>query len=620
MTDRLSLAHLAFSGPDVANVGIEFRPGLNLIYGASNTGKSFAYKSIDAALGAGSPLPDIEQRRTFDRLWLAITAGGRQMTLSRALAGGPLGLWQGHITEPSPGKNSRALGQRNNASNMDNVSQFLLGEIGLRGKVIAENASGSKRPLSFRDIVRFCMVDETSIQSEASPALSGQFASAPAERRVFQLLITGNDDSAIQEVIGKGDFRVSKAAKVELVDELIAAIEVDLANDYPDAEELVAQDEKLEVNFASAQAEFDATRGSIKALLTEKRTLGQEIFQKGERLDEVEINLGRFAQLQRIYQSDIERLEAIEEAGFLLTLGGDQDCPLCGASPSAQRHVHGLDEIARVQSAATAEARKIRQQQADLEETVQQLHAEQIALRDELPALTVRLEKTERVLTELAPAMTEANRKVTEILTVRDRVKRGLSLLDQRASLQARRDALANARRERPTDKTRLEVSSTAVHEFAQTVSRVLTAWRFPGNRHVSFDEETFDLKIDGKRRRDNGKGVRAITHAAFKVALLLHCRERNLPHPGFLVLDTPLLTYRDPLTSKYGELTGDEQQIASMSLKDHFFEHLAVESQGAQFNILENIDPPANITNLAHVEVFHGNRGGGRFGLFPTA
>jgi len=620
VTHRLNLAHLSFSGPDVANVGIEFRPRLSLIYGASNTGKSFAFKSIDAALGAGSQLPDIEQRRAFDTLWLAITAGGRQVTLSRALAGGAPQLWSGHVSQPTRGENARALAQRNNASNIDNVSQFLLNEIGLRGKLVAENASGSKRPLSFRDIVRFCMVDETSIQSEASPALSGQFASAPAERRVFQLLITGTDDSAIQEVIGQGDFRVSKAAKVELVDELIAAVEVDLANDYPDAAELGAQDERVEFNFVTVQAAFDATRGSIKALLAQKRTIGQEISHKGERLEEVEMNLSRFAQLQKICQSDIERLEAIEEAGFLLTLGGDHDCPLCGASPSAQRHAHGLDDIARAQSAATAEIRKIRQQQADLGETVQQLRTERLTLLNELPALTAKLENTEKEFAELAPAMTEANRKVTEILTVRDRVKRGLLLLDQRASLQVRRDALAAVRLERPTDRARLGVSSTAVHEFAQVVSKVLTAWRFPGERHVSFDEETFDLKIDGKRRRDNGKGVRAITHAAFKVALLLYCRERDLPHPGFLVLDTPLLTYRDPLTSKYGELSGDEQEIASMSLKDHFFEHLAAESLGAQFIILENVDPPTNIANPAHVEVFHGNRGGGRFGLFPSS
>lgn len=620
MTDRLNLAHLSFSGPSVANVGVKFGPQLNLIYGASNTGKSFAYKSIDSALGAGSPLPDIEQRRAFDTLWLAITASDRQMTLSRALAGGAIRLWPGHVTLPTRTENTRTLGQRNNVANMDNVSQYLLNEIGLRGKLVAENASGSKRPLSFRDIVRFCMVDETSIQSEASPALSGQFASATVERRVFQLLLTGADDSAIQEVIRPRDFQASKSAKIELVDEFLATIETDLANDYPDAAELSSQDERVELSFVTAQAEFDRTRGSIAALLTQKRTVSREISQKGERRDAVEINLDRFAQLQKIYQSDIERLEAIEEAGFLLLLGGDNDCPLCGASPSAQRHTHGLDDIGRAQSAATAEIRKIRQQQADLGETIQQLFVERATLSDELPAVIGKLENTERELAELAPAMTEAHKKVTEILTVRDRLKRGLSLLDQRASLQARRDALAAIRREPPMDRTRLGVNSMAVYEFGQMVSKVLTAWRFPGKCDVSFEEDTFDLKIDGKRRRDNGKGVRAITHAAFKVALLLHCRERSLPHPGFLVLDTPLLTYRDPLTSKYGELSDDEQEIASMSLKDYFFEHLATESRSAQFIILENVDPPANITKLAHLAVFRGNRGGGRFGLFPSA
>ena len=77
------------------------------------------------------------------------------------------------------------------------------------------------------------------------------------------------------------------------------------------------------------------------------------------------------------------------------------------------------------------------------------------------------------------------------------------------------------------------------------------------------FDLSSYDLIIDGKERRNNGKGVRAITHAAFKVALMLFCRERNLPHPGFLVLDTPLLTYRDPMKKPGDRLESDEQDSA---------------------------------------------------------
>ena len=230
-----------------------------------------------------------------------------------------------------------------------------------------------------------------------------------------------------------------------------------------------------------------------------------------------------------------------------------------------------------------------------------------------------QLNLVEAEIASRAPEIAAARRKVSEILATRDRVKRGLSLLEQRDGLLERKASLAMVRAAQSGGRPRLEISSTAAHDFAQTVSGVLTAWRFPGKRHVSFDEGTFDLKVDGKHRRDNGKGVRAITHAAFKVALLLYCRDRKLPHPGFLILDTPLLTYRDPITSKYGELSGDEKEIAQLTLKDHFFEHLSVESKASQFIVLENVDPPANIGSLAHVEVFYGEKSGGRQGLFPT-
>ena len=189
-------------------------------------------------------------------------------------------------------------------------------------------------------------------------------------------------------------------------------------------------------------------------------------------------------------------------------------------------------------------------------------------------------------------------------MTVRDWVKRGISLANQLAAYRAKLKSLNNLRPTSNADRPKLGVTSTVAHDFAQTVSKVLKAWQFPGDCHVSFDDATHDLKIDGKLRRDNGKGVRAITHAAFKVALLLFCREKKLPHPGFLILDTPLLTYRDPITSRYGELEPDEEEILQTSLKDHFFRYLSANSRSGQFIILENIDPPADIARLANVEV----------------
>jgi len=73
MTDpRLILGGLTFTGSKVEPVKLGFSRGLNILYGASNTGKSFTLKVLDFMLGGSRDLPDIEQRRAYERAWLAI--------------------------------------------------------------------------------------------------------------------------------------------------------------------------------------------------------------------------------------------------------------------------------------------------------------------------------------------------------------------------------------------------------------------------------------------------------------------------------------------------------------------------------------------------------------------
>ena len=96
-----------------------------------------------------------------------------------------------------------------------------------------------------------------------------------------------------------------------------------------------------------------------------------------------------------------------------------------------------------------------------------------------------------------------------------------------------------------------------------------------------------------------------------------MYCRERNLPHPGFIILDTPLLTYRDPLKTKAGPLSPDEKELRNTSLKDFFFEHLAEVSKLGQIIVVENVDLPSNLGSMAHIETFTGDPANGRFGLF---
>lgn len=619
MTAGIVLKHLVFTGPSVLPARVDFGGALNLLYGASNTGKSFAVKALDFALGGSKTLPEIRERDGYDRVWLALTAGNEDVTLARALAGGNFLLWPGHVVEAVAGTTPRSLGAKHDSGNDDNVSQFLLAAIGLSNKLIAVDGNGKKRSLSFRDLARFSLVDETSIQSEEAPLQSGQAMLATAERSVFKLLLAGVDDSAIVEVIDRKTFKTSTTAKIEILDDMLLALQTELDNTFPDPEVLAEQDERLEVTFAAAQADVEAAQVSIRSYLQDRSSESAALERTNVRLGEVEHNLARFAQLDEIYRSDVERLEALEEVGFLLGLGGDRDCPLCGASPDAQRSDHALDDVEKVRAASLIEIAKINMQHADLLHTVSELNAEAARLWESIPEIGARLTAAELALTRLTPQVIEVRRKLSELTEVRDSVKRGRSLVDQKTSLLNRKAELEALRPTRRMDRPRLGVGGTVAHEFAQTVSQVLRAWHFPGDLHVSFDDTVYDLRIDGKLRRDNGKGVRAITHAAFKVALLIFCHERRLPHPGFLVLDTPLLTYRDPMDTRAGELEEDERLLAQTSLKQHFFDHLATLGDIGQFIVVENIDPPQGIENIAAIEIFHGAVGSGRKGLFAA-
>jgi hypothetical protein len=147
------------------------------------------------------------------------------------------------------------------------MSQFLLNELGLSGRSIAEDVYGKKRSLSFRDLVRYCLIDETAIQSETSPVESGQVIGTTEEHSVLKLMLTGQDDSAIVTVTDKKTFTTSTTAKIEMIDELLKAVNDELEADFPDADGLEDQNEKLEQSWAEAQNEAQAAQESIREKL-----------------------------------------------------------------------------------------------------------------------------------------------------------------------------------------------------------------------------------------------------------------------------------------------------------------------------------------------------------------
>ena len=212
----------------------------------------------------------------------------------------------------------------------------------------------------------------------------------------------------------------------------------------------------------------------------QKQTLAQNIFWREQRSSEIHLNFGRFEQLAEIY-SRISPVRGYRGSRLVLSLNGDKPCPLCGAPPDAQKELHGIDDIKRTNAAANAEIAKIRKQQTELARTIEQLNVEAIAIERELNTLDERLDGLESELAQLPPQPKGPNSGWMRF-TVRDTVRRGLSLVEQRHALLERRDELTNAKPATKADRPQLGPPSTVMHEFAQKVSEVLKAWKFPAN------------------------------------------------------------------------------------------------------------------------------------------
>ena len=100
------------------------------------------------------------------------------------------------------------------------------------------------------------------------------------------------------------------------------------------------------------------------------------------------------------------------------------------------------------------------------------------------------------------------------------------------------------------------------------------------------------------------------MTHAAATLGLLEFCKERALPHPGIVVLDSPLLAYYKP--------EGDGDSLQGSALKQKFYKYLIEEHSDSQVIIVENEHPPEAFEGQLGLTVFTKNPKHGRFGLFP--
>jgi hypothetical protein len=312
----------------------------------------------------------------------------------------------------------------------------------------------------------------------------------------------------------------------------------------------------------------------------------------------------------------------LEEGGFLLQKFAKMNCPVCGAAPEHQHHDHGLGDMELHRVAAEAEIAKIRRDRSELTYTIVDAEAERKLRLVGVDAILTRRSEAQRLLDEAKLLETSA-RSVFSVAVARvqeleaEANNRGL-LASYDAEISEISNQPVQSRQRAAGLDLNLNLTPSEANELCKVIKQILKAWNYPGGEAVHFDPQEQDIVVDGNHRRNNGAGIRAILHAAFKVALLMYCKDTGRPHPGFLVLDSPLLAYRPAdETNTLGELTEEELAIQKADLASHFYAHLHGLRDRAQFIVIENHKSDQQVVEPYRNTRFTRNPDLGRVGFF---
>ncbi|MFI5966664.1 AAA family ATPase [Streptomyces asoensis] len=603
----LILVHLTSVGPDKQSASVDFDPHLTVIYGASESGKSYIVEAIDYMLGA-TKLKSIEEAEGYTHILLGIRQEktGDVFTLCRELDGNKVEVFEGDLRSLPTRQPNQTLNLKHSPTAENNVSRYLLKILGLDGKHVLQNARRKLRTLSFRDLAHLSIIHDTPMADPRSPVLaSGMKTKETEDKSVFRLLLTGVDEpegptgaSEVEKKVGKG--------KIDLLDQLITDTARSLTTESSETD-LKAQLARLEKTLSKASADTSELITQRNALIARDRILQTQAGANDERAGELRTLIGRFGLLRQQYESDLDRLRMVAEAGSLLGyFFREGPCIFCGAEPEHQQPGHQMAEADQLQIAVVAEANKTNELHADLLTTMEDLGEQLSQLEGENASITAASRLIKEEIGTLDGQLAPLNEDARALDALRTKIQANLALHAQIQRLENLKATLSNTP-STPTPVLPDGIPAATIVEFEQTMHAILKSWQIPGDNLVSYNQKTAEISVDNRPRSSRGRGMRSIIHAAFTMALAHYAAERDLPHPGFVVLDSPLLTYREP----------DEDFKMPRNVIGHFYRALHAE-RSAQVIVVENIDPPQDLKARVTLHPFH-TSGAERMGFYPV-
>lgn len=513
---------------------VELQPGLNLIQGRSNTGKTCIIKCIDFCFGGKNKPFDESLGYTSIELLVSSPKGDIQITRT-------FGKNKVDVVTNVPGFESGIYDLKKSNSKKKEpapvLGDLLLASIGIEDEqFIYKNKYFDTQKMSWRTILPLLLFSVNDIVKESSVIEPTQATEKTAFLSSLLLLIYGKEFANIDPKTKK-EIRVArKKAVEEYVNKKIIAV----SEKKKSLEEQLALFDDIDVEEKMQEIidNIKATEDKISTASSQSKEILGQIVELQEQAAECNILQGRYATLRGQYVSDIKRLSFIVNGEVeMKNIAHNTICPFCeGVIPVK-------DKKSYIKS-AQAELHRITNQMNGLVETEKELTAEKEGISSQLAELETQRDDIERIIQEELQPQADNLKKMHEDYRVYIQIQHELSVIADFAT------SWESDLRELPSD----EESESEYHpkelfdnEFQEKIDKLLkdalSECSFPNLTTARLNLSSFDVEINGRKKQNfNGQGYTSFLNSIIAMAFRQYLSENAVYDPGFLVIDTPLL------------------------------------------------------------------------------
>lgn len=570
---------------------IELSNGVNIIYGPSNTGKTYIVKCIDYMFGSEREPIDISTGYQYIKIIVRTQCG--TITMSRKIGENKIEV-SSNDNNVTSGKYATKASRTNYDKTINSVWLSLIGINDLH--LVISNENYKKQILSWRTFSHMFMLTETKIISEYSVILSGRDTSNTAVIASLIFLLSGQDFAETETK----DTKEIKEAKKNAVK---AYINKELFRLSERNQELLAQLKEnpnidIAVEIEKIMAEISTNEKRINSSIEENQKILAQLYEKNENLSECNVLLNRYDELTTQYDADLKRLNFIVDGEANLNASFSTHCPFCDGEVVVKKNQNYID-------AAKSDYKKIKLQAKDLESASKELRSEKLSLEQEIGTLMAKKKSIEELIEkELKPQVFNLKEKLS---AYKDAIEcqKEIDIL-KKLSEQKTADMIENDTDEESELKFKVKehLYYSFINELSNGIKSFLENCNYDNLLSVIFDKVDMDIVINGKKKSSNGKGYNAYFNSVVAIVLSRYMESKAKYSPNFLVLDSPILSLKEKETKKPSE-----------TMRNTLFENIVDNQKGIQTIVIENEIPEINYKD-ANIIHFTKEKNNGRYGF----